>query len=86
MHYEALWGEPREQVRRLLAFAGLKADDDLLVSVLKKTDFSGLSLTGPRQHRRKGVVGDYINHFSEADHQLFHALAGEVFQAAGYRF
>jgi hypothetical protein len=86
IHYEALSANTHEEARRLFAFADLPADDQLVDRIVAATDFSALPATGPRQHRRKGVVGDHRNHFSEADHQLFREVAGDVFAAAGYRF
>jgi hypothetical protein len=86
VHYEALSANTREQVRGLLSFAGLPVVDQLIEAIVAATDFSALSTTGPQQHRRKGVVGDHRNHFSDADHRLFRDVAGNVFQAAGYKF
>jgi Sulfotransferase family len=86
MNYETLRTDTAQQVRRLFAFAGLPTDCQTVDTILAETDFSALRATGPLQHRRKGVVGDHQNHFNEADHQLFRELAGEVFEAAGYRF
>ena len=86
INYEALWTDTAEQVQRLFAFAGLPTDGEVVETILAETKFSALPATGPRQHRRKGVVGDHQNHFSDADHQLFRELAGDVFEAAGYRF
>jgi hypothetical protein len=86
LHYESLSTDTCGEIRRLLTFAGLSAGDQLIDTIVAATDFSALPTTGPRQHRRKGVVGDHRNHFSEADHQLFREVAGDVFEAAGYRF
>jgi hypothetical protein len=86
VHYEALSADTDEQVRRLLSFASLPASDQLIDAIVGATKFSSLSITGPRQHRRKGIVGDHRNHFSDADHRLFRELAAHVFEAAGYRF
>lgn len=35
---------------------------------------------------RKGTVGDWRNHFSPEDEDLFRAIAGSVFEEAGYSF
>jgi hypothetical protein len=86
IHYEALSADTRGEARRLFAFAGLPADDQLINAIVTATDFSALTVTGPRQHRRKGVVGDHRNHFSETDQRVFREVAGDVFEAAGYRF
>jgi Sulfotransferase family len=86
MHYETLSTDTCGETRRLFTFAGLPAGDQLIDTIVAATDFSALPSTGPRQHRRKGVVGDHRNHFSEADHRLFREVAGDVFEAAGYRF
>jgi hypothetical protein len=86
MHYETLSTDTCGEVRRLFTFAGLPAGDELIDAIVADTDFSALPTTGPQQHRRKGVVGDHRNHFSEADHRLFREVAGDVFEAAGYQF
>jgi hypothetical protein len=86
IHYEALSADTGEQARRLLSFAGLPAGDQLVDAIVVSTKFSALSTTGPREHRRKGIVGDYRNHFSDADHRLFREVAADVFEVAGYRF
>jgi Sulfotransferase family len=86
IYYEALSSDTHEQVRRLFAFAGLPVEDHLIDHIVATTGFSAPGATDPLQHRRKGVVGDHRNHFSEADHKLFREVAGDVFEAAGYRF
>jgi hypothetical protein len=86
IHYEALMADTRQQVRRLFAFAGLATDDELVERTVSVTDTAAWRATDLLQHRRKGDVDDHPNHFSEDDHRLFRELAGDVFEAAGYRF
>ena len=36
------------------------------------------------QHIRKGVAGDWLNHFTRASAELFNDLAGDVLVTLGY--
>ncbi len=70
--YEFLKADP---IRALTHFR-----DDLRLSnpasfdvelVREKTDFARTNNTGPGRFRRKGIVGDYRNHMSEAQNRRF---------------
>jgi 3-phenylpropionate/cinnamic acid dioxygenase small subunit len=86
MRYEVLSADPGAEVRRLLDFACLHADDELVETIVKETAFSAMARPGAEHHVRKGVVGDHVTHFSAADHCMFRSIAGDTFEAAGYRF
>jgi hypothetical protein len=86
MRYETLSDDTEAEVERLLDFAGLPADDAFVEMIVAETSFSALLVPGAEDHRRKGTVGDHVNHFSEADHRMFREMAGDTFEAAGYRF
>lgn len=86
VRYEDLKADPHSEIRRLFDFADLDVDDEFVAEVADRTDFRHNKATGAGRHTRRGEVGDWREHFSEADEALFHDLAGEVFEASGYRF
>jgi hypothetical protein len=86
VRYEDLEADPRGEITRLLAFAGLDADAGLLDEIVDRADFRHHRSTGDGHHTRRGESGDWRNHFTADDEALFRERAGAVFEAAGYRF
>ncbi len=90
VRYEDLLQEPREQVSRLFAFAGLSHDPELVADVVEKASFKNLSRgrkAGEQDSSsfyRKGVAGDWKNYLSpEASHKVFKD-ARELMKQFGY--
>jgi hypothetical protein len=86
VRYEDLKADPAAEIARLYAFLGFPTDAATAAEVADRTDFRHHRHTGAGRHTRKGEVGDWRHHFSPADEALFRRLAGEVFEAAGYRW
>jgi hypothetical protein len=86
VRFEDLKTEPVEGISRLFDFAGLTSDDALVRGVARATDFSRLENTGDRSHARRGEVGDWVNHLTPEDEQLFREIAGPTFLEVGYTF
>lgn len=87
VRYEAVQENPKSEIERLFTFSGLKSSPDLIAEIIKKASFKNQSRKtpkGPGEFFRKGVVGDWQNHFSQEDHELFRGLVGDLFNAAGY--
>ncbi|MHC4414611.1 MAG: sulfotransferase family protein [Planctomycetota bacterium] len=90
LRYEDLHTEPEVHTRRLLEFVGVDAGRDLVAACVESASFHRLS--GGREqgredaasHFRKGIVGDFRNHFDEAAGRRFEAEAGDLLRGLGY--
>ncbi len=88
--YEDLHREPEPIVRAMFEFLGVDAGDQVVSECIDAGSFE--RLTGGRKrgeekpgaHMRKGVVGDWRNHFDEADQSTFHEHAGTLLKELGY--
>ena len=90
LRYEDLHRGPQPIVRGLFEFLGVDAGDDVVSECINAASFERLS--GGRKrgqekagaHMRKGVVGDWRNHFDEAAQATFHKQAGDLLKELGY--
>lgn len=87
--YEMLTRNGRDVLRSLLAFLELPADDDVVADMMERSSFrfhSGRDVGQENRRRfaRKGIIGDWRNHFTEADKRLFKEIAGEMLVELGY--
>lgn len=85
VRYEDLKGDPRSGLARMLDFAGVDAAEEEVDRIVASTDIG--SYRGPTDGsapKRKGMVGDWRNHFDESDLALFTRLAGDAARGAGY--
>lgn len=90
LRYEQLHGEPEPMVRALLQFLGREDDAASIQACLEAGSFE--KLTGGRKQGetddqsffRKGVVGDWREHFDEAAHRSFMQHGGTLAEALGY--
>lgn len=87
--YENLLEDSAEVARRLFEFLDLPTEEKLLQNILRRTSFK--SLTGREagseardRFIRKGVSGDWRNHFSVEDKNVFKELAGDMLLKLGY--
>lgn len=87
--YEDLLSDPAHQMRQLLEFCGLRADDELLAEIAKRNTFEAFSggrkqgEESQREFFRKGVAGDHLNHMTEE--QIDYAKRRILAQCAWYK-
>lgn len=88
--YEDLLGDTFMTVKRILQeFFDLEVDDQKLTGIVNKYSFENQALREKGQENsssflRKGVQGDWKNHFSEKDKDLFKKYAGQTLIELGY--
>lgn len=90
LRYEDLLAEPFKEVRRLLEFLGADSTEEVTRGCVEAASFERLS--GGRSQGeedsssfyRKGVAGDWKNHFTEEDKRVFKEEAGELLIRLGY--
>lgn len=88
--YEDLSNNELNFVRDLFAFLEIKMPPKILESIVTKNTIKKLSkdqnsLDGDKKnHYRKGVSGDWQNHFSEPVKQHFYAITGDLIDVLGY--
>lgn len=87
--YEELLENSVAVAQRLFAYLELPTGEELLQNILRRTSFK--SLTGREagseardRFIRKGVSGDWRNHFSVEDKNVFKELAGDLLLQLGY--
>ncbi|MCB9846004.1 MAG: sulfotransferase [Phycisphaeraceae bacterium] len=89
LRYEALRQEPTE-IAHVFEFLGVSADESIVRAAVEKNTFekhSGGRKPGeenPVEWTRKGIVGDWRNHFTDEDRAVFKELAGETLIELGY--
>ena len=90
LRYEDLLAEPVAEVRRLLEFLGADSGEKVARECVEAASFEQLS--GGRAHGeedsssfyRKGIAGDWKNHFTEEDKRVFKEEAGKLLIRLGY--
>jgi hypothetical protein len=89
LSYEALQADGPGRVRAILEFLGLPAAADTITAMVERSSFA--SVTGrrpgderPERFNRKGVVGDWRNHFGDEDKAVFKRIAGDLLVSLGY--
>ncbi len=90
VRYEDLLEHPNEEVERLLGFLGVDTDETLVEHCVSQASFEKLSKgrergeEDPSSFYRKGIAGDWKNHFTEEDRRVFKEEAGELLIRLGY--
>ena len=84
VRYERMQQDPLREQAALFDFLGLDHDPDLLASIRAQNHISRYSTKSG--HNRKGIVGDWRNHFTPEDEAVFRERVGDVFERAGYRY
>lgn len=90
VRYEDLLQRPYEEVGRLAAFLGADAGEKAVQQAVGSASFEKLSKGRERGQEdtssfyRKGVAGDWRNHFTERDKEIYKEEAGELLITLGY--
>jgi hypothetical protein len=90
VRYEDLLEHPNEEVERLLGFLGVDTEEALVKHCVSQASFEKLSKgrergeEDPSSFYRKGIAGDWKNHFTEEDRRIFKEEAGELLIRLGY--
>jgi hypothetical protein len=87
--YERLLADGAPVVKGLLQFLGLPYDDTLMADLLDRSSFrfyAGRERGQENRKRfyRKGIAGDWKNHFTAEDKRIFKDLAGDMLIRLGY--
>ncbi len=87
--YERLLSDGPTVARELFQLMGLPHDDGLIDDLIERSSFrfyAGRDRGEEDRKRfyRKGVAGDWKNHFTEEDKRAFKALAGDMLIRLGY--
>jgi hypothetical protein len=89
VRYEDLHADAQQALADLCAKLDVQVAPQILGQAVELFSFSRLSGRQPGQENadaffRKGIVGDWQSHFSEADRAYFDQVAGEVLERLGY--
>lgn len=90
LRYESLHADPAEQTRRILRFLDVDAGDEVVADCVSAASFEKLAGGRARGQEdassffRKGVVGDWREHFDEQAVARFEQKAGDLLRSLGY--
>jgi len=90
IRYESLLRDAAGEMTRLFQWLGCDAGEDTVTQVVQCNAFSVASggrrpgEADPRSFLRKGIAGDWKNHFDEECNRRYCDVAGEALTAAGY--
>lgn len=90
VRYESLLTDAEGEMTRLFDWLGCDASKATVAGIVARNAFavaSGGRKPGeadPQSFLRKGIAGDWKNHFDEECNRLYCSVAGEALQKAGY--
>ncbi len=90
--YEDLLTETEKTLKGILSYLGVTVPDSLLQEAIQRFSFEILSgrKRGEEDNTnptfRKGIIGDYKNHFSKIDRIVFQRICGKEMKTLGYVF
>ncbi|MCM8527552.1 MAG: sulfotransferase [Lentisphaeraceae bacterium] len=88
--YEDLVGRPGETLGKLISEMNIKSTPGQIEKCLESASFAKLSKGRKNGEEdkssfyRKGIAGDWKNHFTEADLEAFDKIAGRMMKRLGY--
>jgi hypothetical protein len=87
--YESLLRDGEATVKGILGFLDLPADRAIVEDMLRRSSFKFITGRDNGRERstsfyRKGIAGDWTNHFSQTDKDIFKELAGDMLVELGY--
>ena len=88
--YEEMVADRDRWVRYLNKALKINSDEDIVKRVIEETSFENMSSRTPGEedrnsHQRKGISGDWSNHFTERHIRIFREMGGEDFlRSIGY--
>lgn len=84
VRYEKLKADTKGELQKILEFAELSFEDNLIDQIVRETHISNYK-QGEGLHFYKGVVGDWVNRLSAEDIETIEKIAGSTMERAGYR-
>jgi hypothetical protein len=95
IRYEELLGEPEIGLERMARFAEIPWDSERIHWAVSNAEFDAMRRVEAEKGRafgsgekfqfvRKGIVGDWVNHFEPAHKQLFKSYANQAMLRLGY--
>jgi hypothetical protein len=97
IRYESLKANPVKEFRKVADHMQVRLSNRLLEQIVRRNRFERLSAGGKfwrtaraegqedsNSHFRKGIVGDWQNHFQEAHKERFKEVAGQLLIDLGY--
>lgn len=88
VRYEDCLAEPVDAMRRLADFIGVRLNNDQLEESIRRNStekMRGKEVASSLPNVRKGVAGDWRNHFTDNDLKLFLRGAGDMLAYLGYQ-
>ncbi len=87
--YESMLLEPKRIAREILGLLGLDYTENILDEMVRKSSFEFITGRKPgeinvKSFYRKGVSGDWRNHFSEEEKEKFKSMAGDLLIKLNY--
>ncbi len=86
--YEDVNKDPVSELKKILRFIGADIDEDLVEKTVALMSFKNQQkLEKDKQggkFYRKGIIGDWKNHFDENHKETFRSIAGDTLMALGY--
>ena len=82
IRYEDMLTDREGNIRAVIDKFGMRLSEESILSVVEQTSFRAMSgrregTEDVRSHQRKGVAGDWVNHFTERHVRIFRAMGGE---------
>ncbi|MGM0646356.1 MAG: sulfotransferase family protein, partial [Thermodesulfobacteriota bacterium] len=89
LSYESLQNDGAKKIKELLNYLELSSDKQIISEMLEKSSFKKITKRDPGYEEagsffRKGVVGDWKNHFSEDNKREFKQIAGDLLIKLNY--
>jgi len=92
LRYEDLLTETEKTLKNILGYLEVSVPDSLVREAIQTFSFEKLAgrKRGEEDNAnptfRKGIIGDYKNHFSRIDRMLFRQICGKEMEILGYEF
>lgn len=89
LHYRDLKQSPLTTMEKVVTFLGAASSPDILTQMIEANRFEILAgrTSGTEDvtsFYRKGIVGDWVNHFDTRAIEIFNQYAGQSLEAVGY--
>lgn len=84
VRYERLKENGESELKRVFEFLGCTSDDATVSRIISGNAFEKQKKSGSSSFFRKGISGDWRNHFTPVDIELFKSIAGDLLVELGY--